>query len=854
MVILYILTGLLFIYLSGLYSTNILFKDNKSQSINLAIGYIFTQLIFLVGIYISNAYYSFYFLMSLFLILTLANIKSIIKQIKNINFKIMTILLVLIVLLGYNFIYYGLEAYWHTASEDCFDAVNGKDYILGNISTLQEFMLNNSAIENFNELRGKIDSFLYTDIVLQYTSVTLWSLLLNLNLNLDFFLVQSIINLIMMFFGIFLLTKEIFYFSNIKALLISFISIYSNLYLTTYFNTHEGSMMFGAVIPYVLYLFFKYEQTNFKDMRLLFLLIISSIFLLFTYKHPYVFFLVPAIIYIFKNKVSLYLSKLISNKIYLVTFVLILFMALFYMYGVLEHYLNFRDSRFRSWSISLEPEMLLIYWGLVQSEVTNIGSATGIIYHNLVFKYILYVISSIYVLITIYGYFLFSKKYTYFKYFMLFWILFFLVFKYILADSYYFYKFLYTTQFIFVIFFIFGLNSLYHKNKFKVFTIIIFLIFMSSNIYYNIDSNKKIYDGIHNKNSIVLKEILEIPNDIVKESFLEIPKQYLKQIAQINLRTNRIFTKVSIEEAQYIILMKGIDDVYFESYRNNDVAVVFENSSFKVIKKPKYYISLYGPWESEVFQSAIGNFSNIPFRWMSHDTNKGKIIITSKTDKKYLQTCFESGPSIGFGKLDINIDNKQYISQGVACKYFELDNNKIEYQMYSNIKGKKLLPFDARSLEYKIANIRNTNIKYDIDVLQILNPKNDVANQDFNKLNNILLGNGWYPQELENMRWASSNIELLVMNSELENLKVQFELEPGPSLKNLPLKIEVLNDKDEKVGDIEVSDRQKIILDLKVEKDKKYQIIKLKVLNDTKKLKFDPRDLNFRVFSIKAVD
>jgi hypothetical protein len=874
MVILYIIAGLSFIYLSGLYITNILFKDNnQATSLNLAVGYITTQLLFLIGIYASNAYYSLYFILGLFIIFSLINIKSIIVHIKQINIKLLLLLIALIGLIGFDLIYYGLNSYWHTASEDCFDAINGRDYLLGNVKVFAEFILNqdpfvtellkihhqtieevvadNKILSYFNSNYG--DNSKIGGWILQYTTVTFWSIFFNTFENLDAFLLQSIINIIMMFYGIQLLTKEIFKFSNINAFITALISVYSNLYLTTYFNTHQGSMMFAAVMPYVLYLFFKYEKNNFQNKIFLFLILLMSIFLLFTYKHPYVFFIIPAIVYILRNKIFLYLSTIMHNKVYLFIFILIIILSSLYMYGLLEHYLNFKAGRFRSWGISLEPEMILIYWGLVQSQVTNIGASTGMIYNNLIIKYILYAIATIYMLITLYGYSIFSKRNIYFKYFMSSWILFFIVFKFLLADPYYFYKFLYSTQFIFLIFFIYGLNIIYNKKNFKIVSIIVFTLFISSNIYYNINSNIKIHGAMQNKNSKAFERILEIPDEILKKSFLDIPTQFRKLIVQTEARKKYIFTRWDINNADYIVLMKGIEDIYFSSYNNTKVITIFENKSFKVIKKPKYYLSLYGPWESEVVKSNIGNFSNMPFRWMSHDINKGNIIITSKTNKKYLQACFESGPSIDFGEFDININNKIYASQGIECKYFEIKKNKILYRLYSTVKGKKLFPFDSRSLEYKIANVRNTNIKYDIDVLQILNPKNDIANHNFKKSNNIVVGNGWYPQELVNMRWGSDNVELLVMNSTMENIKVEFDIEVGPSLKAFPLKIEILNDEDMKIGYIEVDKRKKITINLSIKKEKRYQILKLKVLNDTKKLDADPRDLNFRVFSMKVV-
>lgn len=840
-------------YLSGLYVASRLHLPNDAKSLNLAVGYVLTQLLFLFGIYISNAYYSLYFLLFLFVLMTLFSLPLLKKEVANINLKILGIVLLLLFLVGFNFIYFGLNSYWHTASEDCFDAINGKDYIIGNIHSLKDFMLNEEAVNNFINQRGDIHSFLYSDVVLQYTTVTFFSLLFDTHGNFDSFLIQATINLLMMFLGILLLCKKIFGFSYRLSFLIAFMSVYSNLYYTTYINTHEGSMIFGAVMPFVLYLFFKLDDAGFKDKKLLFLLALFSVFLFLTYKHPYLFFLIPAFAYVFKEKIKYIIMRICHHKLTLVPIVLSLVAFLFYLYGVYDHYVDFRDSRFRSWGISLEPEMLLVYWGMVHSQVTNIGSASGFVYNNLALKYGLYFLSSIFTMISLYGMFVFSKKHIYFRFFVFFWVLFFLFFKFVLGDSYYFYKFLYTTQFVFILFLFVGLKELLNKKFLKTVSVFLASVFIIVNISYNIFSNYLIVKAPQNVDNNSYQTIHDIPKDILTESYLDIPKQYLKQIVQYNLRQDGLATKFSVHDAEYIIFIKGSNDIYFSSYKREDAETVFENSTFQVIKKPKGYISLYGPWEPEQFSSNVGNFSDIPFRWMSHDISSGKIYIYLKTNKKYLQACFESGPSIGFGEFDINFDDQKYIIKGVECRYFELADNKEKYQMYSTVNGKKLLPFDERSLEYKIAAVQYTDLKYDRDVLAILNPKNDVVNQDFEKSNNIVLGNGWYPQEAPNMRWGSDGLELLVLNTTKDNLDIEFDIEPGPTLKELPLRVEILNSEDQKIGYFESQSKGKVVVNIPVKPNQRYQILKLKVLNETKKIPQDPRDLNLRLFSVRVV-
>lgn len=862
MLLLYVLIILAIFYVGGfLFLKACSFElEGDFRIVYLFVGYVVFQLLFLLGIYFIGAYYSFYFLMTIFVISATLSVKKIKLDIAGVGKKKFIYLFFLVLLIAYMPLFQSSGLYWHTASEDAFDALNGKDFILGAVQNLQDFLPNTDAIKNYIELRGESlsGSFLFSKEAIQYTSIAFFSILTGFQSSFDPWLIHANINLIMMFCGIYLLATKVFIFGRIASLGVAFFSTLSGLYFGTYINMHQGSLMFGAVMPFVLYALFIFRDTTQK--AYLFLALGGIVFIGMTYVHPLFFFLIPFIFFALSDYFKKAFFMILSKKYYALFLFFALTLASFWIYGIVEHYIAFRESRFRSWGISFEPQMLLIYWGLAQSNITNGVTVNAYIFANKALMNVLYFIVVLYSLVTVYGFIKLSKRFSYFYWFVAFWIVWFVGIRFVIGDSYYFYKLLYTTQFVFLLFFVYGLKSLYEtrRKSLRFFAVLLAIVFAVTNLFFNTLSNYIVSEIDANKIPQKYSSILDVDENILKSSYIDVPKQYQRQILDYYMRSKGVFYIKNINDAECIVLLKDGGDIHQSVYE--DVSPVFENAYLKVIKKPDInYLSHYGQWESELSKEPYGNFKGSYFQWFS---NGNILSISGKSDKHYIRFCVESGTSIDYKNFELNVSGNAVPISGDGCFYKRIPPfDSFSLRLSSDVKGKKLLPFDDRELNYRIGYVGFTDEMYDSEVLMFLNPSQDVLPEEvYARLkdgymsNDVVLGNGWYPQEAPNMRWGSDGLELLVLNTTKDNLDIEFDIEPGPTLKELPLRVEILNSEDQKIGYFESQSKGKVVVNIPVKSNERYQILKLKVLNETGNIPQDPRMLNLRLFAIKAAE
>lgn len=868
MIVLNLFFMFMFVFVFGYLLLSLFHLDKNKNLLVPVIGYSVAQILFYLSyIIFSSANIAFGIVVVLFIFLLIFKWSEIYNSIKNIqinvyDFRFLLVIFVFLLSFSWTYLYFGFNSFWLTASGDAFDALNGRDYYFNLYTDMQQYTIGHYA--EFPWLKDMLThmekEFVYANIAIQYSSVVFWSIFLNAYNGFDAFILQMTLNLLIGFIGIYLLINYLFKISNKLSLFYAFVISISHFYIGTYFNSHEGSLIFGSIMPFLLYSLLKYEEI--KEKFYLYLSFILVMLLLLTYPHPLVFFIVPYLLFYFRTNLFNVIKK--NKKIFISLLILILILSTIIMSVIYNKYTVLALSTYRSWGISFEPEMILLYWGLLQSNLTNGITINSLIFSNIGYLWIFYIISILFSLVALFGFIKLKNKYVYFSYFAISYVFWFLFLKYIIADSYYFYKFLYTTQFVVLLFFIYGLISL-NSSRNKILTYfskLIIFVFMLFNILMTTISNKVISEMKFNTKFEDYEKITAIDKEILRNSYLDIPIRSYREIIDKHLRNIGIYFEFNINSAKYIITLKDVPNLYHNNEFMKKHKIVYEDDSIRILENSNTEtISIFGGNEVEVSKENVGAFQNKPFIWLGNGM-RSHMFISGITDKKFMQICGETNRGVNYGLVPIVIENKsgqlKSIFQGVMCQTIDMhdisENNKFAFTYKANVIGNKFLPFDDRELNLRIGLLNLTNEKFDIENLFFLNPKNDVANQNFEKENNILIGNSWYPQELVNMRWGSNNVELLVLNTTKDNLKIEFDLEPGPSLQTLPLKIEIFNQQNEKIGYLETDKREKLVVKLPVQVDEKYQIFKLKVLNDTKKLKFDPRDLNFRVFSIKAVD
>lgn len=864
MIFFYLALMTIFTWLVGRITLSTTILKQEPFYFTVAIGYALSQMLFyLLYLILHNGYYAFY---GVSIIAALGFAQAIkenrskfvsMPSTESLKLGILSLLLILIIAAPY--LYHGMGNYWHTASEDGFDALNAKDYLLGSVTSLKDFLPNAAAIERYQSLRGSIEnSFIYTNIAIQYSSITFWTIFTGFYYSFDPFMLQAVFNFLLMFGGLYILLRHRMDYSINHALLIAISATGAHLYFGSLINMHEGTMILGAIIPYLLFALFSYQSNN-NHRAYLFVAVFLTLFLLITYPQPVIFFIAPFLAMLLRSHIQSIIRYVRANKFILFTLIAISIVMAGYAYVFIQHYMAFSTSRFRSWGISLEPQMLLIYWGLAQSNITNGATHNHQIFNSDILQVVLFTVASLYMLITFYGAKIVAGKFSYFKWFIIFWIVWFVGIRFIIHDSYYFYKLLYVTQFVFILFFFTALLQLIDSKKIfiKRSSYFITAIFISTNLFFNYLSNSIVSNMDYNVNPKKYASILEANPEILRESYLELPKQNYKQIIDYYLRQKNIFYIKDIKKANYIVILKDTATIYNDIYSSENI--VFENTAFKIIKKPTTnYLSAEGGWETEIDQSPVGNFKNSPFVWMS---NQFKMQFKGKSDKKYLQVCMENGWSVGLRplKFDVKEQNRSnaFLSQGDSCHFIPLQSEKpFNITLSTEEKGKKLLPFDERELNYRIGFVNFTNTPYSAEQNSFLNPSDDVipSSVNYNSVNTIVLGNGWYAQEIPHMRWGSNNLELIVLNSTKDVLPVSMEIEPGPGIKNLPLRFQIINEDNKVLYQNSVSQKSMLSFNLEINANQKYQIVHLKILNTIEKLPTDERLLAIKLLDIHVLD
>lgn len=835
-------TLLIFAYfVSGFFFANKLFQKNLLFFTSLIFGFIFLNGIFIISyIILKDTQLSFYIAV-LFLLISLVyvtlNIKKIYKLIRekfSLNVLLMTFSAIALIVWPLFFI--ESKYYLHSGADD----------LIGDVYH-QVMTLSNQDIYSFG---------VYIMHSVQYFAPTLSSLLLGKTT------IANILLLDVMFLGLYFLS--IYYFSNIylnisksHSLIIAFFTVCSNFYATTYINYHPGTLIAVPLMLFLITFVLKSNdlmnlETKLLKKTIVFMLII--VFVTFTYNIMILmFFLFPFLyIYIVKKFGDNFLYSKKNLAILTLLYVSACFVFYYYLlnhtsYLLFENPFTLEYPGYRQWELLRSEFLFAYYFGLIPSMLMGVGYQLFEYYNFWPIKYFIVLLSLVFMTISFYGIYYLSGKYEYIKYFTINILLFFIPFV-ILLDPYYTYKLLYITHGIFIISLYFGWVAITNKYKNVVMFLLItlgfinlaYLFVMNYNVVNRVSHNIKQYQELE-------KLDMEYQIGVANLDYKNIIN-YIHNINHINYKINPNSSNILISNFK-----QDITDKNNLEYGH----IVYKGEFYTVLQLGKNYLLSTDKYKQ------VEQYNNMPLRWIYDDTGLNRSIISElnfigSSNKKYLKFYAYPGESSMKGlDLDVTIDNivHQFKINGETLVSVPLGKDgNFSVKISTTQKGVSMFPKEQRKLLVMLSRVSFSDESYTTNDFEELNPKNDVANQDFNKSNNILIGNGWYPQELANMRWGSDNVELLILNSELDRLDIEFDLEPGPSLKELPLKIDILTDNNEKIAYIEIDKREKIRITLPVKANERYQIIKLKVLNDTKKLKFDPRDLNFRLFSVKVLD
>src|SRR5262249_26565215 len=131
----------------------------------------------------------------------------------------------------------------------------------------------------------------------QYSSVAFWAIVVGEQRTADPFLIQALLDLLLMAQGVYLLSRLCLKASVVVASTLAIVAVANNFYLSTFFASHEGSLIYGAVTPFMLLFFLQWDSGQIGGRSWL-LMMLWGYFILFAYVLPTPFLLLPALAYV----------------------------------------------------------------------------------------------------------------------------------------------------------------------------------------------------------------------------------------------------------------------------------------------------------------------------------------------------------------------------------------------------------------------------------------------------------------------------------------------------------------------------------------------------------------------------
>ncbi|WP_438978916.1 hypothetical protein [Polynucleobacter sp.] len=821
----------------------------------------------------------------------------------HVNKYAYALFLTVLISASFSYIYSNNNQYWHTANEDVFDGLNGRNaFLAGELqsesselnvdartrSQLSDKLIVDSGISPVRDAKFFANSYSKEMGTLQYSSLALFSIITGVSKGMDSFVIQALINLGLFALGVFAAVRHVFRQSIAVSVSAATVSALGNFYLTTYLNGHIGSLMYNAVAPFIFVYVARWILSCKQPRTWIFIPLTFLVFIFGAYPYPLMYLALPLCIFALFNwhaKVGSEESAtfILKDWRYLLAAILLFSLAFGISYYLGESYREKSLNQFRSWGTSLTYVGFLQYWGIWFSGLTYTTSPLGwmVLKPNLVFASLL--LAAILSVISAYG---FYKLFTVAKGLLIAVIsslfLFFLVMFYSITDSYYFYKYLYINQWLVFIGLCVGFAHLF-KSRFlslKIASFVIVITWLGLNILNNSLAYWLILDKNFNKNPTIYGEILNAPADLLRSSYVAIPLQDHADIVKQLLNERGIVTTANKREATYLIKQEGIKDI-FEDPQGE---IVWRSKLYSISRKVEHdnieLATYFGPEGGgtgadkdrqqinivdrlALKATGFGVDSSQVFRWIS-DGRNGLVLIdvdNKSIESNYLNFCAMSGPGIGNIPFDLRLidGNKveigKFIIGDYSCNSINVENHPSPFALVHREKAEYVSSLDRRKLVYRIMKIgfsksgETESLYYNVGgSADIVDRKNTFPNSSVK----VRLGSNWYPYEKyqgESFRWVNNDAEIVVSGPVgLNTLSVLVESGPSAGIDGVELRL--INEDNVDVGQCHVNGKKSCAFTLNI-KHKGPNSFKFKTTSGFKSLVGDPRILNFRIFHIE---
>lgn len=773
----------------------------------------------------------------------------------------------------------GVGNYWHTANEDIFDGLNGRNaYIQGALLAHyehDEFLLaattrgglEESLQNNIWDFTGQKNLAFFKDRYvndlgrLQYSSLAFFTELLRLPKGMDVFLLQALLNVGLFALGVHAFVRRIFCQSQIASTASAVIASMGNFYLTTYFNGHEGSLMYNAVVPLVFYFLVRWVQDVQPTGRILLIPALLLVMVIGAYPFPLPYIIAPVVFfYVLKRFFSTISGELSTldgfrrhQKLIIVSgiFVLLAFIAAY----LLAEPIRLRAlGQFRSWGTIHNHIGFLQFWGIWPSGIAYTSTPLGWLDAYLPIKSFSLLLACALSFVAIYGSIRLLKQKIYF---LLAWlpiaIFFFFVMRYAVYDSYYLYKYLYINAWIVYALTVVGMINL-ARNRHEAIKLLVFCLaicWVGSNLANNASAMWEISSKPFNKNAEKYYAILNAPKDILERSYIAIPRNDHADLIRQILSEGGIATVRDKTKANFILSENGIDDVLKETQGKS----IWKSAVFSLATIPGNDIT-----ELATFWGIEGETN--PFRWVSDGKNGTLLLgLNNRTkNSKYLFMCGESGPSVEYRPVIVSVFDAEKRLVGAmtvssyGCHVVDVSQYRPPFSLEHNETGIIASYIDQRKLVYRIMHIGFSATDEIDETFYALNNGRDIIDEKYSRQGaspRINLGANWYSFETyqgESFRWARDYPEIIVSGQAGAGL-LTIDVAPGPSAGKDALNLEIINVFNNAAGKCIVKERRICTFPLIIDAAKG---VKLRIHSDALNIAgpVDPRILNFRVFNI----
>lgn len=789
----------------------------------------------------------------------------------------------------------GWGTYWHSGNRDMEDGLNGRDAYINNLIVdshpfdLGE-IIGDKSWYDFAKVTGTLakaahkaesykqwyagDGFRF-----QYSSLAFWSSFFDELHGIDILLVQALLNLILMSIGIFHLSRHAFAMSPLASAVAAVVSVGGTFYLTTYFAGHVGSLMYGAMIPALLYLVMTRDQTDLSMVHAFVFCGLLTGAIAFAYPHPLAILVLPLLVYwmvsveAHRNRIANILKQAKGNPLIvagmIVFIVIVLGISLSILWQATEGYRLRQDGQYRAWGYTHVGIIVPLFLGLIPSPMEGslfLGSALG------EQTYWIFIFFSSLLAGTV-GVVYFASKasrnFYFFTIFGLFWIIEYFIFRYFVVDSYYLYKFLYTHQFIFVI----GITAFVFRTHSRAIKLVCSIILLA-NIGSVLAMAHGVYHRPYNEKPEQYQKLLSFDHTVLQKSFVELTGGSGIAVRQ-TLKANGIETIDDPRFADYFIVPSGRDSDITGSQFTETLA---ETGGLAVKRSPEDNYLMVRTWQDPEHFSSDPILKDNAFRWVGDGKNDNLGIyvirpkLTNHIRNKFLRICFQRGPS-SENKINItvsaagkNVLRGFVLNNDVRCEWIpasQVINAEQPLVIRSGAKGKSLLPHDDRILLYRVFAVGWADRAHDDNAIPFFNAAEDIVKPTKENIAvgtlqpstlALHIGSGWESYESyagETFRWATESAEIILSAAETDGVaSVTLDLEPGPSHGSKSLDLEVLDqDGNLLFRSRTVTGRNSVVLPLRYSK-LQTSLYKLRSRSENLAVAGDSRILNYRVFSI----